>query len=188
MFYGVLSMEMYPTFIIKMMPICSMWAFFVICILVAWGWCFIWVLGCAIYSDLSCLPGKHAASAPLPSASKATHEGWHKATWIKTKKCECIKSCYWCTLSMWYVACYINHVWLIQCHKAADQSADLVRYTLRIWLTKCQCNEDDMPQVTYICKPGVCRLLHSPSLVVIGLYVGYETWPGIGWHHPFVIG
>ena len=32
------------------------------------------------------------------------------------------------------------------------------------------------------------RLLHSPYLVVIGLSVGYETWPPIGWHHPFVIG
>ena len=31
-------------------------------------------------------------------------------------------------------------------------------------------------------------LLHSPSLVAIGLSVGYETWPPIGWHHPFVIG
>ena len=35
----------------------------------------------------------------------------------------------------------------------------------------------------FICSP---RLLHSPSLVVIGL-VGYETWPPIDWHHPFVI-
>ena len=32
------------------------------------------------------------------------------------------------------------------------------------------------------------RLLHSPSLVAIGLSVGYETWPLIGRHHPFVIG
>ena len=32
------------------------------------------------------------------------------------------------------------------------------------------------------------RLLHSLSLVAIGLSVGYETWPLIGWHHPFVIG
>ena len=32
------------------------------------------------------------------------------------------------------------------------------------------------------------RLLHSPNLVAIGLSVGYETWPPIGWHHPFVIG
>ena len=32
------------------------------------------------------------------------------------------------------------------------------------------------------------RLLHSPSLVAIGLLVGYETWPPIGWHHAFVIG
>ena len=30
--------------------------------------------------------------------------------------------------------------------------------------------------------------LHSPSLVAIRLSVGYETWPPIGWHHPFVIG
>ena len=27
-----------------------------------------------------------------------------------------------------------------------------------------------------------------PSLVAVGLSVGYETWPPIGWHHPFVIG
>ena len=32
------------------------------------------------------------------------------------------------------------------------------------------------------------KLLHSPSLVAIGLSVGYETWPPIGWHHAFVIG
>ena len=31
------------------------------------------------------------------------------------------------------------------------------------------------------------RLLHSLSLVAIGLSVVYETWPPIGWHHPFVI-
>ena len=31
------------------------------------------------------------------------------------------------------------------------------------------------------------RLLNSPSLVAIGLSVGYETWPPIGWHHAFVI-
>ena len=31
------------------------------------------------------------------------------------------------------------------------------------------------------------RLLHSPGLVAIGPSVGYETWPPIGWHHPFVI-
>ena len=32
------------------------------------------------------------------------------------------------------------------------------------------------------------RLLHSPSLVAVGLSVGYETWLPIGWHHTFVIG
>ena len=32
------------------------------------------------------------------------------------------------------------------------------------------------------------RLLHNSSLVAIRLSVGYETWPPIGWHHPFVIG
>ena len=32
------------------------------------------------------------------------------------------------------------------------------------------------------------RQRHSPSLLAIGLSsVGYETWPPIGWHHPFVI-
>ena len=32
------------------------------------------------------------------------------------------------------------------------------------------------------------RLLHSPSLVKVGLSVGYHmTWPPIGWHHHFVI-
>ena len=35
---------------------------------------------------------------------------------------------------------------------------------------------------------GMNRLLHSLSLVAIGLAVGYETWPPIGWHHAFVIG
>ena len=33
-----------------------------------------------------------------------------------------------------------------------------------------------------------CRLIHSPRLVVIGLSMGCETWPPIGWHHAFVIG
>ena len=32
------------------------------------------------------------------------------------------------------------------------------------------------------------RLLHSSSLVAVGLSVGCETWPPIYWHHPFVIG
>ena len=36
--------------------------------------------------------------------------------------------------------------------------------------------------------PSDHRLLHSPSLVAVGLSVGYETWPPIGWHHPIVIG
>ena len=31
------------------------------------------------------------------------------------------------------------------------------------------------------------RLLHSLSLVALGLLVGYETWSPIGCHHPFVI-
>ena len=31
-------------------------------------------------------------------------------------------------------------------------------------------------------------LLHNPSLEVIGLSAGYETWHPIGWHHHFVIG
>ena len=32
------------------------------------------------------------------------------------------------------------------------------------------------------------RLLRSPSLVEVGLSVGYESWPPIDWPHPFVIG
>ena len=32
------------------------------------------------------------------------------------------------------------------------------------------------------------RLLNSPSLVAMGLSVGYVTQPQIGWHHPFMIG
>ena len=36
--------------------------------------------------------------------------------------------------------------------------------------------------------PHYSRLLHSPSLVAIGLSMGYETWPQIVWHHPFLIG
>ena len=38
---------------------------------------------------------------------------------------------------------------------------------------------------------GYCwftRLLHSLSLVAVGLWVGYETRPPIGWYHHFVIG
>ena len=33
-----------------------------------------------------------------------------------------------------------------------------------------------------------CRLLHSPSLVAIGLSVDYKTWLPIGWHNPVVLG
>ena len=39
--------------------------------------------------------------------------------------------------------------------------------------------------------PGIethARLLHSPSLVAVGLSAGYGTWPPISWHHAFVIG
>ena len=36
--------------------------------------------------------------------------------------------------------------------------------------------------------PSGHRLLHSPSLVAVGLSLGYKTWPQIGWHHSFVIG
>ena len=32
------------------------------------------------------------------------------------------------------------------------------------------------------------RLLNSPRLVVLGLSMGYETWPPMHWHRPFVIG
>ena len=31
------------------------------------------------------------------------------------------------------------------------------------------------------------RLFHSLSLVAVGLSVGYETWPPIGWNRPFEI-
>ena len=34
---------------------------------------------------------------------------------------------------------------------------------------------------------SVTRLLHSLSLVAVGLTVRYETWPPIGWHQPFKI-
>ena len=40
-------------------------------------------------------------------------------------------------------------------------------------------------------KPGMWdeeRLLHSHSLMAVGLSVGYGTWPPIGWHHPLMIG
>ena len=39
-----------------------------------------------------------------------------------------------------------------------------------------------------VSQQWLSRLLHGPSLVDIGLLVGLETWPQIGWHHPFVIG
>ena len=32
------------------------------------------------------------------------------------------------------------------------------------------------------------RLLHGPILLAIGLSMGYEKWPPIGWRHDFVIG
>ena len=32
------------------------------------------------------------------------------------------------------------------------------------------------------------RLLHSLSLVVMGVSVGYQAWPPIGWCHSVVIG
>ena len=37
------------------------------------------------------------------------------------------------------------------------------------------------------CRHTAPRLLHGPNLVVIGLSMGYETWPPSNWHHPFVI-
>ena len=36
---------------------------------------------------------------------------------------------------------------------------------------------------TQACCPANSRLIHSPSLVALGLSVGYEKWPLIGWHH-----
>ena len=48
--------------------------------------------------------------------------------------------------------------------------------------------EDNLPVKVSIWTHVSHRLLHSPNLVAIGLPVGYETWPPIGWHHPFVIG
>ena len=37
--------------------------------------------------------------------------------------------------------------------------------------------------------PSGHRLLHSPSVVAVGLSVSIlKTWPQIGWHHSFVIG
>ena len=32
------------------------------------------------------------------------------------------------------------------------------------------------------------RPQHSPSLMALGLSLGYETWPPVSWHYPFVIG
>ena len=57
-------------------------------------------------------------------------------------------------------------------------------------LKLCRCKET-VKQSTFHHTHQVAhgyRLLHSPSLVSIGLSVGYETWPAIGWYHAFVIG
>ena len=35
---------------------------------------------------------------------------------------------------------------------------------------------------------GYTRLFYSPNLLTVELWEGYETWPLIGWHHPFLIG
>ena len=44
------------------------------------------------------------------------------------------------------------------------------------------------PAINMEVPRGSTRLLDSPSLMVLGLSVGCETWPPIGWHCPFVIG
>ena len=35
-------------------------------------------------------------------------------------------------------------------------------------------------------RAWLSRLFHKPILVTIALQVGYEKWPPVGWHHPFV--
>ena len=50
-----------------------------------------------------------------------------------------------------------------------------------LWWCSCRC-------VQMQCVLVSTRLLHSPNLVVIGLSVGYETWPPIRGHAPLVIG
>ena len=55
-------------------------------------------------------------------------------------------------------------------------------YHVSVW---CDVPEMDWNQEMYV---AMARLLHSPSLVALGLSVVYETWPPIVWNHPFVIG
>ena len=55
-------------------------------------------------------------------------------------------------------------------HHMASPSHSELRHLIALWSNGCN-----------------IRLFHSPSLVVIGLSVGYETWPPISWLHDFVI-
>ena len=78
----------------------------------------------------------------------------------------------------------------------------VARVPCPVWLPRCHApwlgsashagNKTDTSLSPYWCmgliKPASYRLLHSPSLVALGLSVGYETWPPTGWHHALVIG
>ena len=55
--------------------------------------------------------------------------------------------------------------------------------SMLLWIHK----QQQSPLVVLTTSSGP-RLLHSPSLVAIGLSAWYETQPPIGWHHPFVVG
>ena len=58
----------------------------------------------------------------------------------------------------------------------------------KIYECKCYCIYcSSLPNTIVSCGHWTHKLLHSLNLAVIGLSVGYETWPPIGWHHPIVI-
>ena len=57
-----------------------------------------------------------------------------------------------------------------------------------VWVTvRRRCAARSPELIRLLCQMP-SRLLKSPSLVTIGLSVGYKTRPAISWHHPFVIG
>ena len=56
------------------------------------------------------------------------------------------------------------------------------------WVTSVTSHENKNKDFVMLCYVMCSRLLHSSSLVTIGLSVEYETWFPIDWHDAFVIG
>ena len=98
------------------------------------------------------------------------------------------------TLAQTMVSCptapihYLNQYWI--CVSYAGKIIVWNQFT-KIVMHLTGDNDLRKDSISYVATlPSVSypRLLHSPSLVTIGPSMGFEIWPPIGWHHPFVIG